>query len=227
MLISRYRQDQFQNLYLPHTRAINQFVDQLGGGGRAIPYVDPSHGGSAAGILSVMFHPGNGRQGGARSGFLSLENADEASHQQLTDLRVAGIDPFDVSPWNMYPWYTDSDPTDRDIERGVATLARIIELMPALRAVLIQGTGPQKWWESFEVLFPTIANDPRFEVVGTYSAGWGALGQCSPEESARRKLHRWCAYKTAADLITSPSLPWRPPLRQAGREGNSFRATGA
>lgn len=214
MLISRYRQQQSRNLYLPHTRAINQFVDQLGGGTGSIPYVDPSHGGSAAGILSVMFHPGNGRQGGARSGFLSLENADDASHQQLTDLRVAGIAPFDVSPWNVYPWYTDSDPSDRDIERGVATLARVIELMPALRAVLIQGAEPQRWWESLEMLFPTIANDHRFEVVETYSAGWGALGQCSPEESARRKRDRRRAYKAAADLMKTPSPPWRPPLRQ-------------
>lgn len=148
-----------------------------------------------------------------------MENADAPSHQQLADLRTAGIAVFDISPWNVYPWYTDSEPTDNDIdididiERSVAALAHVIELMAALLAVLIQGTEPQRWWKSLEMLIPTVANDPRFEVVETHSAGWAALSQCSAAESVRRRNDRRQAYEKAARLMVTPFPLWRPPLR--------------
>lgn len=214
MLDFRFREQQHADRYQPHVRAINQFVDRLRGGcDRSVPYLAPSQGGSAGGILSLMLHPGNGGVGGARSGFLSLENDDDASRQQLTDLRSAKVEPFAVTPWNASPWYSTTEPTEESLRRGAASIAMIISLMPAVRVVLIQGVEPLRAWDEYVVpLYAhTFGGTSRFEVVTTYSSGWGALGNCTPEESSRRKLDRRRAYARAGEVLRAPTTPWVPP----------------
>lgn len=216
MLNSRFREQQREDRYLPHVRAINQFVDRLRGGREgSVPYVAPSQGGSAGGILSLMLHPGNGRVGGARSGFLSLENDDDASRQQLSDLRSAEIEPFAITPWNASPWFSGSDPTEESLSRGAASIATVIALMPAVRVVLIQGGEPLRVWDEYVVpLYAhTFGGTSRFEVISTYSSGWGALGNCSVEESRQRKLDRRRAYSDAGDVLRAPTIPWAPPRK--------------
>lgn len=218
MLDLGFRAQQHADRYLPNVRAINQFVDRLRNGrDGSVPYVAPSQGGSAGGILSLMLHPGSGGVGGARSGFLSLENDDDASRQQLADLRSAEIEPFAVTPWNASPWYSNDDPSEESLRRGAASIAMIISLMPAVRVVLIQGVEPLRVWDEYVIpLYAhTFGGTSRFEVIPTYSSGWGALGNCTPEESRKRKLDRRRAYSYAREVLHAPTKPWVPP-RKAG-----------
>lgn len=200
-----FRRQQLDERTAPHVKQINEFVDLLRQANRGtVPYVAPMHGGSAAGILALMYRP-DGPHGGTGSGFLSLENADDAARQTLADVRAAGIDPFDITPWNVWPW--DSDPGVADIEIGVSALAKIVQMMPALRVVVLQGGKAQEWWEELYGLFPRIADDPRFAVLSTYSSGQQALHWCSPEETARRKADRTATWTAAAELLNAATRP--------------------
>lgn len=58
-----FRQQQLRDRYCPHIKPINQYVDRLRSNKALLPYVAPIHGGVAAGVLSVMYYPGNGYSG--------------------------------------------------------------------------------------------------------------------------------------------------------------------
>lgn len=215
MCDSEFRRKQFEDRYLPHVREINTLVDRMrrSGPGSA-PYVAPSHGGSAGGILSLMLNPGNGKTGGASSGFLSLDNNDDASREQLKDLRNTGIDQFSITPWNVSPWYSNTGVSEESLMRGAATVAQIISLMPALRVVLIQGTEALRAWEEYVIPLHSadlLGGSARFSVISTYSSGPGALGRCSSSERRRRQLDRRAAFEQAADLLRAAPIPWTPP----------------
>lgn len=119
---------------------------------------------------------------------------------------------FDITPWNVWPW--EGEPRISDTEIGVSALAEVIQLIPALRVIVLQGVKAQEWWEELGALFPEIANHPRFTVLSTYSSGLQALHRCSSEETVRRKADRTATWAQAAELLGAVGR----------REGGSWRA---
>ncbi|MFF1876509.1 uracil-DNA glycosylase [Leifsonia sp. NPDC058230] len=135
----------------PHIAPINRFVDSVrdrDGRGWA-PYVAPLHAGVDARVLSILRDPGPATQDGLGSGFLAIENDDPTAERQMLLFESARITPRQVLPWNAYPWYFNRQPTASELDAGAEVIIELLELLPDLRVVMLQGrdAGPdgRRW----------------------------------------------------------------------------------
>ena len=86
------------------------------------------------------------------SGMLCVENDDDSAALQCELLASVKKTPKDLTPWNTYPWYRhdqSSGPRSRQVTEGLEPLARLIDLLPNLRVVLLQGGDAQTLWKRF------------------------------------------------------------------------------
>jgi hypothetical protein len=154
----RFRRSQEEGIRLPHVAAINALVDDLREEGRGwVPYVAPIYGGVEAEMLSILRDPGpmtNAAQNG--SGFLCLENDDPAAELFATLLASAGLTPAQMIPWNAYPWYINRKPTARELKAGLSPLLRLLDLLPRLRVVMLNGGDAQYIWRRLTATRPAV-----------------------------------------------------------------------
>ena len=192
-----FRQEQQDGLRLPHVRALNKFVDDLQDrDGRGwLPYIAPLYGGVQAKMLNILRDPGrmtNSASGG--SGYLCVENDDDSAERLADLLDEAGIAFDRTVPWNAYPWYINRKPLAAEIDAGVDPLLGLIELLPRLRVVMLNGGEAQDVWKRLKKR-PGIRPDVR--VIPTYHTGKQAfIG--SPEVRAERMAHLRAAFAQAA-----------------------------
>ena len=160
--------------WMPNVAPINRLVDDISGilFGASCPYVSPEHGGISASVLSILSNPGSGAAGRQGSGFLTINNNDPTSRVQRTLFSDAGIAMAAITPWNACPWYiNDGRPKERDVYRGIAAaahlqvLGRVIDEMPELKVVLLQGNDAQIAWEAFSCAGATVHH--QLTVVST------------------------------------------------------------
>jgi hypothetical protein len=163
-----FRRSQEAGIRLPHIAPINTLVDELREEGRGwVPYVAPIYGGVEAEMLSVLRDPGpmtDSAHGG--SGFLCLENDDPAAELFATLLADAGLTPARMNPWNAYPWYINRQPKAAELAAGLDPLQRLLELLPRLSVVMLNGGDAQNLWRRFTAAHPTLA--AAYHVLPTY-----------------------------------------------------------
>ncbi len=131
----------------PHVASLNAFVRQLRhetGFGGQIPFFDPLDGGTAAEILYLLEAPG---AQAVSSGFISRNNADESAKNFFELNDAAQIPRKATIIWNIVPWYIGSEKKIRaaqtaDLAAGILHLQKLLQLLPALRAVVIMGQKP-------------------------------------------------------------------------------------
>lgn len=198
-----FRIEQEQGRYAPHVRPVNEMVDALRDqDGRGwMPHVAPWHGGVEARVLSILRDPGPKTQEGAGSGFLCVENDDPTAELQVQLFEGAGIAPRDVTPWNAYPWYINRSPKVAEIQAGIEVLKQLLELMPKVEVVLLQGGEAQDAWRRLLKTHPGAVRERSLKVVSTYHPGRQALFTPDPEERARRAQHRVDSFQTVGDLL--------------------------
>lgn len=201
-----FRAAQHAERYAAHVRPINELVDALRDDVRGwMPYVAPLHGGVAAGVLSVLRDPGPATQVGDGSGFLCVENDDPTAERQLQMFADVGISPADVTPWNAYPWYINAAPKPAQLDAGVAPLLAVLDLMPEVRVVLLQGTHARDGWARLTKRHPDRARRVP-TVIATYHPSRQALFHPDPAVRQARVEHREAAYRgVAAALRSVPS----------------------
>ncbi|MEV4990191.1 uracil-DNA glycosylase [Pseudarthrobacter sp. LMD1-1-1.1] len=182
-----FKAKQFAGVHLPHVTEVNQLVESLrqsglSSGGRGwVPYVAPIHGGTEAHILSILRDPGPMTHESKGSGMLCVENYDDSAALQCELLASVELTPADLTPWNTYPWYRHDQSSglrSSQITEGLAPLGRLIELMPNLEVVLLQGGEAQTLWKRFTRKHPRIAT--QYTAVGTYHPGKTALRTPDP-----------------------------------------------
>ncbi|HEX9350495.1 MAG TPA: uracil-DNA glycosylase family protein [Gaiellaceae bacterium] len=118
-------------------------------------------------MLSVLRDPGpmtNAALDG--SGFLCLENDDPAAELFATLLAAAGIAPSRMTPWNAYPWYINRKPNAAELTTGLDPLRRLLDLLPRLRVVMLNGGDAQTLWRKFAAAQPLTA--ASYLVLPTY-----------------------------------------------------------
>src|ERR1039458_1274416 len=131
----------------PHVAPLSDCVCQIRqdtGLGERIPFFDPLDGGIAAEILYLLEAPG------ARavvSGFISRNNPDESAKNFFKLNQEAGIPRKATVIWNIVPWYIGSGEKIRpaqtaDLTAGLSHLQKLLQLLPALRTVVIMGQKP-------------------------------------------------------------------------------------
>jgi len=189
-------------LTAPHIAPINQFVDSIrdrDGRGWA-PYVASLHGGVDAQVLSILRDPGPATQDGSGSGFLAIDNDDPTAERQVVLFESAGISPRQVLPWNAYPWYFNRQPTASELAAGAEVIVELLELLPALRVVLLQGRDAEAGWKKVARRLPAPIEEGGVTVLATIHPGRQALFTPDREERARRVAHQEAAFLRAVEL---------------------------
>jgi hypothetical protein len=196
-----FKAGQFENVHQPHVVAVNRLVEELRErqppeGRGWVPYVAPIHGGSEARILSVLRDPGPMTHETNGSGMLCVENDDDSAALQCELLAKVDLGARDLTPWNTYPWYRHdqtSGLTGQQITQGLDPLRRLMEVLPELRVVLLQGGEAKTLWKRFARQHPEVAQ--RYTVVQTYHPGRTALRHPDPEVRAAREARRVAAFE--------------------------------
>jgi hypothetical protein len=200
---SRYRAEQWSHRYDPHVEPINRLIDELGELDDAArpPYIAPMYRGIRAPALAILRDPGPKAGGGAGSGFLCVENDDQTAERQCAFFAEAGIDPANVVPWNAYPWYINAKPNKAQLAVGTKPLRQLLELLPALRVVLLLGGDAQAAWQLFLHGHRSYIKTRGIEALPTYHPSRQALQHPSPAERDRREDHIRSTLAHAAKLI--------------------------
>jgi hypothetical protein len=192
-------------LTAPHIAPINQFVESIrdrDGHGWA-PYVAPLHGGVDAQLLSILRDPGPATQDGSGSGFLAIENDDPTAERQALLFESAGISPRQVLPWNAYPWYFNRKPNGSELDAGAELIVELLELLPELRVVLLQGRDAEAGWRKVSRRLPAPIEEWGVTVLATIHPGRQALFTPDREERARRVAHQKATFLRVGELLTT------------------------
>jgi uracil-DNA glycosylase len=144
-----------------HIAALSGFVRRLrksAGAEAAIPYFDPRDGGVEAEVLFLLEAPG---AKAIASGFVSLNNPDETSKNFFELIHAVPIARRRIVIWNIVPWYIGSGKkirpaTGDDIDDGQASLAELLGLLPALRAIVLVGRKAQKAEQAIRRMAPSM-----------------------------------------------------------------------
>ncbi|KXO91312.1 hypothetical protein AXK61_07090 [Tsukamurella pseudospumae] len=153
---------------------MNELVDQLREerGGAFVPYVAPTYGGVNARLLALLQDPGpkTNADNHNGSGMLCIENADPTAERYKALLAGTGIDVCDIQAWNSFPWQPTTTvrrghrtltPTNEDVLHATDALARVVELLPRLRVVLLHGVQAKAAWPRLQLAYPELAAGVR------------------------------------------------------------------
>lgn len=195
-----FRAQQHAALREPHIAPITEFIDSLRTPDRWLPYVAPLHGGVNARMLTLLRDPGKKTLDVGGSGMVCTENDDVTAETQMGLMEQAGLTTADFLPWNAYPWFVDRAPTNDELIEASATLVDLLDLLPELEVVLLQGREAQSAWKLATDAQPAIRRR-RLIVLETYHTGAQALWHSLPEERARRAQHRVETWREVADIL--------------------------
>jgi hypothetical protein len=124
----------------PHVAPLAAFADALRDRGE-VPDADPLDGGVCARLLLLLEKPGpktSPARGG--SGFVSADNDDPTAEAGWRFAREAEIARCDRLVWNTVPWWNGTIRfTAAERRAGLEALPGFLDLLPALRAVVLVG----------------------------------------------------------------------------------------
>lgn len=188
-----------------HIAPINAFVDVIrdrDGRGWA-PYVAPLHGGVDAQILSVLRDPGPATRADSGSGFLATENDDPTAERQFMLFESAGISPRQVLPWNAYPWYINRQPTAAELDAGAEVIVELLDLLPDLRVVLLQGRDAEAGWKKVVRRLRGPIENRGITVFATIHPGRQALFTPDRDERVRRVTHQEETFRRVGSIAAA------------------------
>lgn len=113
-----------------------------------------------------------------------------------------GLAPADVLPWNAYPWFTGGAAlSSGDKDAGGVALLRLIDRLPDLQVILLQGGTAKECWDRAAAFDPGLVDRRNLEVLDTYDPGAQALRHPDPAERERRRRHRLDSYREVAEIV--------------------------
>ncbi|WP_374460026.1 hypothetical protein [Microbacterium sp.] len=116
-------------------------------------------------------------------------------------LEKAGIAPFDLLPWNAYPWYINRAPRASELDAGVQTILHLLDLASKLEVVLLQGGDADRAWRRLLRIAPSVERDRGLTVVRTLHPSPQALFVRDPDQRAARVARRRDAFHEVAALL--------------------------
>lgn len=138
------RLDMLQDL---HVRPLTAYVQELIRRTGAAPFFDPLDGGCEAKVLILLESPANIT---SQPRLVSRDNPVPTQRNLKRFLAEAGLPRCESVLWNVYPWLADSASgrqhrlSNRDIDRGVAELTTLLDLLPKLRVIVLAGRKAQR-----------------------------------------------------------------------------------
>ncbi len=91
-----------------------------------------------------------------------------------------------MAPWNAYPWYINRRPRGPELDAGVEPLRKLIDLLPRLKVVMLNGLDAQSSWRRLTRQHPESVES--LAVIPTYHTSRQALW--TPDEAVREERHR-------------------------------------
>lgn len=138
-------------LDMPHIAPLRDFAQKLRTEGHGmVPDFDPMDGGVDAGVLFLMEKPGpmtddTALRGRVGSGFVSRDNADPTAEAIFRFMAEAGIHRSQSILWNSVPWWNGTRTiTPDEWAAGIDRLAELMDMLPALRAVVGVGKRAER-----------------------------------------------------------------------------------
>jgi hypothetical protein len=199
-------QEQRDQLRSPRIAPITDLVDSRRQGQiQEVPYVAPIYGGIKARLLNVLTSPGQATRAAPRgTGFLCLENPDQAAASVKNLLSDAGISPREMTPWNAYPWFTERPrPTAAELEAGVEPWVQLISLLPDLRVIMLLGGAAQDGWRRVRRRHPGVVPESGVKIINTYSPGPQAFRHPDPAVREERRKSLSASFYQAAAVLNS------------------------
>lgn len=216
-------------VYEPHVEPVNRFVDSLAKvrAEDEIPYVAPVHGGVQARVLSILRDPGPATRRDLGTGLISVLNPDQTAAKQLELFAHEGIDLNDVTPWNAYPWYINRAPTTTEKVEGARVMRLLLDLLPNLEVVFLQGADAAETWRKLERIDPDVARKRDMLVIKSFHPSQQALWHKDPLERSRRKEARREAYRQLGSVLRGEVLQPAPIYEGKGSEARIEEAFAA
>lgn len=155
------RAERHADLAEPHVAPLVEFVLRLRekmGDDHKIPHFDPLDGGILAECLFLLEAPG---PKALASGFISRNNPDETAKNFFELNMEAGLDRTKTVIWNIVPWYVGTGTRIRavnaaDIRIAQPALTSLLDMLPALRAVVFVGRKAAKVRPYIELIRPRL-----------------------------------------------------------------------
>jgi len=136
-------------LQLPHMARLSDYVSSLRKRNLGeVPDFDPFDGGIDARVLLLFEKPGpmtakTGKRIG--SGFISRNNDDPTAAAIFDFMRKAGIPRTLTVIWNVVPWWSGTRKVKaQELREGTACVTALVDLLPALRTVVMVGSKAAK-----------------------------------------------------------------------------------
>ncbi|WP_139319459.1 hypothetical protein [Gordonia sp. CNJ-863] len=176
---------------------------------RFVPRVSPRYGGVKARLLAVNKTPGvktDPKKGG--SGFLDFDNRDQGAKRHSRYLREAGIEFSDVLSWNAIPWVGADFDDSNEVFRGAQALARVIEMMPELRVIMLHGREAKDMWNiTIQNSFPRVYE--RHNPIQTWSLGFELVNPKNNNQAQIDQYERELAKRSAKPSGSFDTRPRR------------------
>ena len=175
-----------------------------------VPHVHSAHGGVDARVLMLFRDPGprtHPDHGG--SGFLSVQNDDPTAERMARLLATSGIAVGETLPWNVYPWWMNRDPTTDELDAGGDALLGLLDLLPALRVVVVHGRSAQRGWRRLVRREPAVAS--RYDVLETFHTSRQAFWHADQSVRDARRADLARTYERVAQMLADP--PGSTPQR--------------
>ena len=108
--------------------------------GRFVPGFDPRSGGTASRVLVLMQSPGPRTIAAGSAAVCSEDNLGPTAAAFRAARIESGLPRDHYLRWNLIPWEIPGRIRPADIEQGRLALGELLELLPALDAVVTYGT---------------------------------------------------------------------------------------
>ncbi|PPF21706.1 uracil-DNA glycosylase [Rathayibacter sp. AY1A7] len=108
--------------------------------GRFVPGFDPCSGGTASRVLVLMQSPGPRTIAAGSAAVCSEDNLGPTAAAFRAARIESGLSRDHYVRWNLIPWEIPGRVRPADIEEGRLALGELLELLPALGAVVTYGT---------------------------------------------------------------------------------------
>ncbi|SDL72898.1 uracil-DNA glycosylase [Aliiruegeria lutimaris] len=115
-----------------------------------VPDFSSSGPGTDAKLLFLLAKPGT-RGAGVTNVVDPLSNDDQTARNMRQIMEEIDLDPNRVLYWNVVPWFDGKrDVTAAEVNEGKRQLRGLLELLPALKAVVLVGKHAQRASDAFE-----------------------------------------------------------------------------
>lgn len=180
---------------------INAFVASLQNrdGPGWLPDVPASLGDGSAKGLSILRDPGRYT---LQSGVLSGDNRDPTTARQLELFGKYRVSLTDVLPWNAYPWFINGKLSSADLDAGAKVLSSLVDLLPSLRGVLLQGNEAAATWDRVVRCRPSLVQQRGLVVARCIHPSPRAL-ICDRIERKARKMRQEDAFRRFGEALAT------------------------